>query len=93
MPLLKEKTSKLGSVFSFMAVSLLIVLFFLALPEFFLSTTGRMFVVLWAFVAICVFLAHGRRISMRRRRVRASLSAVHTKRTHSTPKSKRLLRG
>ncbi len=91
MPLLKEKTSKMGSVFSFMAVTMFAVVFSLELPEFFLSTTGRMFAVAWALVAICIFLAHGRRISMRRRRVRVLLPNASAKRAPSSTR-KQLLR-
>lgn len=92
MPLLKEKTSKFGSIVGFLIVTALIVIFSLALPEFFLSTTGRIYAIVWAIVAICVVLAHGRRISIRRHPVRAMLPVISTKRTISQ-KNKHMMRG
>jgi hypothetical protein len=91
MSILKEKTSKFGSTVGLLVVTALIVSFSLALPEFFLSTTGRIFAVLWAIVAGGVFLAHTRRILLRRP-VRALLPAVATKRA-TFQKGKHPLRG
>lgn len=92
MPLLKEKTSKMGSVVGFLVVTAFIVGFFLALPEFLLSTTGRLFAALWALVAIGVILAHGRRISLRRQPVRLMTTTANIKRAASQ-KEKHMMRG
>jgi apolipoprotein N-acyltransferase len=92
MPLLKEKTSRIGSLIGFLVVTALIVSFSLALPEFLLSTTGRIFAVLWALVAIAVFLAHSRRISLRRQPVRMMSPAGITKRAASQ-KKRNMMRG
>lgn len=92
MPLLKEKTSKIGSVVGFLVVTALIIGFSLALPEFLLSTTGRIFAVLWALVAIGVFLAHSRRLSLRRHPVRMMSTASSSKRA-PLQKKKKIMRG
>ena len=91
MPLLKEKTSRFGSIVGLLIVTALIVSFSMALPELFLSTTGRIFAVLWAIVASGVFLAHGRRLLLRRS-VRTLVPYAITKRA-AVQKEKYPLRG
>ena len=60
--LFKDKSSRLGSLISLIAVTAMLAFFWLALPEFMTSTVGRFFAAGWAILAIVVFLAHARRV-------------------------------
>lgn len=66
--LFREKTSKFGSLLSLTAMTAMFVVFWLAVPEFITSSTGRIFAVVWAVIAIVVFIAHAKRITNERKR-------------------------
>ena len=67
--LFKQKISRFGSLISLIAVTAMLALFSLALPEFLLSVTGRVFTVAWAVMAIIVFVAQVRRLNGEKRRI------------------------
>jgi hypothetical protein len=56
----KRRISKFGSFVSLMVLAAMFVVFFLAIPEFATTTTGRIFVGIWASLATLSFIAHGR---------------------------------
>ena len=60
----KAKISRFGSLISLIILSALLALFSLVLPEFILSTTGRIFAILWALIAIIIFIAHVNRFNI-----------------------------
>ena len=66
--LFKEKTSKFGSLLSLTAMTAMFVVFWLAVPEFITSPVGRIFAVVWAVVAIVVFIAHAKRVTFERKK-------------------------
>lgn len=66
--LFKDRSSKFGSLISLVAVTALLALFSLTLPQFLASTAGRVFAAAWAGVAILLFVAHVRRVASDRRR-------------------------
>jgi hypothetical protein len=74
--LFKEKVSKFGSLISLIAVTAMLALFFLAMPEALVSVWGRAFAVVWALTAILVFTAHARRLSSGSRRYPHYMAAV-----------------
>lgn len=61
--LFKQKISKFGSLISLVGITAMIALFSLALPGFLASTSGRLFAIAWAVIAIVVFIAHINRVS------------------------------
>ncbi|MBP2654401.1 MAG: hypothetical protein H6Q73_1970 [Firmicutes bacterium] len=67
--LFKQKISRFGSLISLIAVTAMAVLFLLALPEFLLSVTGRIFAIAWAVMAGIVFVAQTRRLTGGERRI------------------------
>lgn len=71
--LFKEKISKFGSLISLLAVTAMLAVFSLALPEFLASAAGRFFAGAWAVIAIGVFIAHARRLSDGHKRYPAKL--------------------
>lgn len=66
--LFKEKTSKFGSLLSLTAMTAMFVVFWLAVPEFITSPVGRIFAVVWAVIAIVVFIAHAKRMTIERKK-------------------------
>lgn len=62
--LFKERTSKFQSLVSLIVICAMLTLFVFALPEFFVSTAGRIFATAWASLAIIAFIAHVRRMSV-----------------------------
>lgn len=66
--LFKEKTSKFGSLLSLTAMTAMFVVFWLAVPEFITSPVGRVFAVVWAIIAIVVFIAHAKRMTIERKK-------------------------
>jgi hypothetical protein len=66
--LFKERISKFGSLISLIALTAMLALYSLSLPEFLASPLGRAFAAVWAALAIIIFLAHARRLSGRRQR-------------------------
>lgn len=68
--LFKNKGTKLGSLISLIAVTAMLALFSLALPEFLASVAGRLFVGVWAAMAILAFIAHARRMAVQSRNYR-----------------------
>ncbi len=67
--LFKERISKFGSLISLIAVTAMLALFSLSLPEFLASSPGRVFAAAWAALAIVIFIAHSRHIAAQRRRL------------------------
>lgn len=94
--LFKEKVSKFGSLISLIAVTALLVLFSLALPEFLASTAGRIFAGLWAVMAIAIFIAHARRMTVERKKPLPAMFAAGKKdvRSRKPPeREQRVMRG
>lgn len=52
---------------SLIAVTAMLAVYSLSLPEFLVSPLGRAFAVVWAAMAIIIFVAHARRLSERPR--------------------------
>ncbi|MEG6584602.1 hypothetical protein [Dendrosporobacter sp. 1207_IL3150] len=93
--LFKDKVSKFGSLISLVAITAMLVLFSLALPEFIISTSGRVFMVVWAVTAIIAFIAHVTRINNHRPRYQLSrFSVKKDARTNSKlARTQRFMRG
>jgi outer membrane biosynthesis protein TonB len=68
--LFKERVSSFGSLISLIAVTAMLAVFSLSLPEFLASAAGRLFAAAWAILALVIFLAHARRLAAQPRRVR-----------------------
>ena len=64
--LFKEKGSRFGALVSLAAVSAMLALFFLALPEALVSVSGRVFAAVWALTAMFIFIDNVRRMSIPR---------------------------
>jgi len=93
--LFKEKTGKFGSLVSLTLMTAMFVVFWLAIPEFLASSTGRIFAVVWALTAIVVFIAHAKRMSIEGNRYRIPrLEAVKKDmRTRKSVRTNRVMRG
>ncbi|GBG57191.1 hypothetical protein SPFL3102_00111 [Sporomusaceae bacterium FL31] len=74
--LFKEKVSKFGSLISLIAITTMLVVFSLVLPEFIGSAAGRIFIVVWALTAIIAFIAHVTRMNRQRPRYNIPRFAV-----------------
>ncbi|MBP2652293.1 MAG: hypothetical protein H6Q74_3118 [Firmicutes bacterium] len=87
--LFKAKISRFGSLVSLVGVTAMLALFALALPEFLSSVAGRVFTVVWSMVAIIVFVAHARRLTIEQRRLPLELvkfSREHKNKNQNTSK-------
>jgi len=91
--LFKQRISKFGSVISLMGITAMLSLFSLALPGFLTSTTGRVFAVIWAVIAIVVFIAHTKRVSTGKKRSVIPYLAGHKKDARVFKQERRYLRG
>lgn len=95
--LFKERITKMGSLISLITVTAMLALFSLALPEFLASFYGRVFAVVWASMAIFVFIAHARRMSEGHRRYIPYFSSkvvdARTTKKREERRSVRFLRG
>lgn len=80
--LLKKNISKFGSLISILALITMLTLFSLFIPEMIASVAGRVFVVLWAVIAIGAFIAHVRTIKSVERRP-SQLKAMLRKEEHT----------
>lgn len=88
--LFKDKVSNFGSFISLIAITAMLTIFSLVLPDFVVRPAGRIFAAVWAIAAIMVFVAHGTRLGARRqyslthfvgkKDVRASVKPARTKR-------------
>ncbi len=90
--LFKEKVSRFGSLISLIAVTAMLALFFLAMPEALVSVWGRAFAAVWALVAILVFTAHARRLSGGRRHYPRYTAGIRDDRVKKQVE-RRLMRG
>lgn len=91
----KAKVTKFGSLISLLAIAAMLVIFALALPEFFATTNGRIFAGVWAVLAIASCWAHATRLSEQRRNNYISrLFAGSTKeKPRKSQRQERLMRG
>lgn len=85
----KAKGSKFSSLVSMIALSVMLLLFALALPEFFSSTAGRIFAGVWAVMVIAAFWAHTIRLSEQRRHAQLSTFHAISKKEGQTRKDQR----
>jgi len=60
---LKKKINTFGSLISLIALSAMLVVFFLSIPDLIVSPAGRIFVGIWALMAVFSFIAHGRNLT------------------------------
>lgn len=63
--LYKAKKSRFSSLLSLVFLTGMVLIFFVGLPEFLSISTGRIFAVIWAVLAIVVFTAHAKEMSAR----------------------------
>lgn len=93
--LFKEKTGKFGSLVSLTLLTAMFVVFWLAIPEFLASPTGRMFAVIWAITAIVVFIAHAKRMTIESKKYQFPHLEVVKKdmRTRKSVRTNRVMRG
>lgn len=93
--LFKEKTGKLGSLISLTVLTAMLIVFWLAIPEFLTSSAGRTFAVIWAVAVIVAFIAHVRRLSGQRRRYYMTSVKTQKKdvRTRKPVRTGRMMRG
>lgn len=91
--LFKQKISKFGSMISLIGVTAMLALFSLALPGFLVSTSGRLFAMTWAVMAIVVFIAHMNRVSTGTQRNTAPYLAGHKKDVRVLRPERRYLKG
>lgn len=90
--LFRNKVSRFGSLISLIAVTAMLALFFLAMPDALVSVWGRAFTVIWALIAILVFTAHARRLSGESRQFPHYTAAVKDIRAKKQVE-RRLMRG
>jgi glycerol-3-phosphate acyltransferase PlsY len=92
--LFKNKISKFGSLISLIALTGMLTLFSLAIPEFLISATGRIFAIVWAVTAIVIFIAHANNIKPQRRRYLMSpIAGKKDARTCKNVRQERIIRG
>lgn len=93
--LFKDKVSKFGSLICLIAVTAMLVIFSLVLPEFIVSSAGRIFTGVWAVTAIMVFIAHVTRMDNRPRQYQLTRFAVKKDVRTSTKltRTQRMMRG
>lgn len=72
--LYKNKSNRFSSFISLMFLAGMVLFFLMVLPEFLSMTTGRIFAVSWAVMAIFVFTAHARVMSTEERMLKAPFS-------------------
>lgn len=89
----KAKISRFGSLISLIIISAVLALFSLALPEFLLSTTGRIFAILWALIAIIICIAQVNRLNTSTPRFTAKTPVVRYPTTNKSEKIKKVMRG
>lgn len=65
--LFKEKGSRFTSLVCLIALSVMMVVFFLTFQDSMLTVAGRVFSVVWLFVAVLAFVFHSRRLRTKRR--------------------------
>ena len=68
--LFPAKTSAFGSLTSLALLTGMLICFFLALPSMWLTTLGKVFVVVWSSMTGFVVIAHLRVVSQKRRELR-----------------------
>ncbi len=61
----RGKISKFHSLFSLSLLAAMFAVFFFLMPDFVTSISGKIFVVVWALMAMLSFFAHGRSIRVR----------------------------
>lgn len=61
----RKRMKKFSGLVGLSGVTALLVLFFLAVPAFWVSTTGKVFSVVWLTVAVCVLVAFGDKVFSR----------------------------
>ncbi len=93
--LFKERVSKFGSMISLIAITAMLIIFSLVLPEFIGSTAGRGFIVVWAVTAIVAFIAHVTRFSQQRPRYHIPRFAVKkdVRTNNKVARTQRMMRG
>jgi hypothetical protein len=72
----RERISSFGSLLSLIAVTAMLAVYALSLPEILVSPLGRAFAAAWAAAAIVIFIAHAHRLSGQRRRLPAVYRAA-----------------
>ncbi len=91
--LFKEKIGKFGSLISILALMTMLTLFSLFIPELITSSAGRVFVGLWAMIAIVAFIAHARTIkAVKRRPSQLQVMLKKEEHTHKRIRPERLMR-
>lgn len=93
-----EKISKFGSLISLVALTGMLSLFSLFLPQFWASPAGRIFTMAWALTAIVIFMAHARRVADEQygrhiSGIRLIPAGKKDVRTRKTVRSFRIMRG
>lgn len=63
--LFRRKTTKVRSLISLIALAVMFMLLCLFIPEFFTTTSGQVFVGVWALIAALSFSAHTRNVRTR----------------------------
>jgi predicted MFS family arabinose efflux permease len=92
--LFRERTSKFGSLVCLVAVTAMLALFSLALPDFLVSAAGRVFAGAWTAVAVLLLVVHARRVvGERRRRPVTLVRMVEGRPRKEASRSVRVLRG
>ena len=91
--LFRDRISKFGSLVCLVAVTAMLALFSLALPEFLVSTAGRLFAAAWVAVAILLFVTHAWRVVGERRRRTAVIRLADSRPKKEASRSVRALRG
>ena len=92
--LFKEKISRFGSLISLLTLTTMLTLFSLFMPDLIATPSGRVFVVLWAVIAIVAFIAHARglRVGVNKRYNAHSIMRKE-ERTLKKGRPQRLVRG
>lgn len=56
-----EKTTRFSSLLCLVILTVLLIAFFLAVPQLFIGPAGEVFIALWGGLAGLIFIAHARR--------------------------------
>ncbi len=68
----KERISRFTSLVSVIMLTMMLAVFCMFIPDFFVSFYGRVFAFIWAAIAIAAFIAHTRQLSQGKNRLQGS---------------------
>ncbi len=88
-----SKISKISSMISLIALAAMFIVFFLSIPQFVTTMMGRIFVGIWASMAILSFIAHGKNKDTQEERQYVPVFGVKKVERTFKARPKRFMRG